>query len=48
MHFVSYLYIMNQIIKCIFMEQTHMHVNSACVNVLVMWLCICEPKFRFK
>jgi len=46
-HFVGYLYIMNLITKCISMEHTHMHVNSACVNVFVMLLCICEPKFRF-
>jgi len=47
MHFVGYLYIMNLITKCISMEQTRMHVNSAYVNVFVIWLCICKPKFRF-
>jgi len=38
MHFVGYLYIMNPITMSISMEQTHMHVNSAYVNVFVMWL----------
>jgi len=47
MHFVSYLYIMNMITKCISMQQTHMHVSTAFVNVFVMWLWVCEPKFRF-
>jgi len=47
MHFVGYLCIMNLITKCISMEQTHMHVNSAYVNVIVVWLCILKPKFRF-
>ena len=47
MHFVGYLYIMNLITGCISMEQSHMHVNSAYVNVFVMWLSVCEPKFRF-
>ena len=47
MHFVGYLYIMNLITGFISMEQSHMHVNSAYVNVFVMWLSVCEPKFRF-
>jgi len=47
MHFVGYLYFMNLITRCIFMKQTYMHVNSAYVNVFVMWLWVCEPKFRF-
>ena len=47
MHFVGYLYIMNLSTRCISMEQTHMHVNSTFVNVFLMWLCVCESKWRF-
>jgi len=42
MHFVGYLYIMDLIATSISVKQTHMHVNSACVNVFVMRLWVCN------
>jgi len=42
MHFVGYLYIMDLITTSVSVKQTHMHVNSAYVNVFVMWLCVCN------
>jgi len=41
MHFVGYLYIMTLITTSVSVKQTHMHVNSAYVNVFVMRLCVC-------
>jgi len=40
MHFVDYLYIMDQITVSISVKQTHMHVSSTYVNVFVMRLWV--------
>jgi len=41
MHFVGYLYIMDLITTSTSVKQTHMHINSAYVNVFVtrLWVC---------
>ena len=42
MHFDGYLYIMDLITSSVPVKQTHMHVNSAYVNVFVMRLWVCN------
>ena len=41
-YFGGYLYITHVITTSISLKETHMHVNSACVNVFVMRLCVCN------
>jgi len=42
MHFVGYLYIVDQITMSISVKLTSSQVNSAYVNVFVMRLCVCN------
>jgi hypothetical protein len=42
MRFVVYSYIMDLITTFVSVKQARLHVNSAYVNVFVMWLCVCN------